>query len=589
MAAQRVPTACVIRRARLRFLLASLELFVGYNMDGLMLVELHIENVAIVDRLNLRFGPGLIALTGETGAGKSILIDAISLALGDRADTNLIRQGCDQATVTAVFDVRHCPVATSIADEIGIEPEDGSLFLSRELSANGRSGARINGRPAPISSLKKLAEALVDLHGQHEHQSLFRVASHLELLDDWLGAPAVELKHKVRELYLAKQSIEAEIAELTQTGVERERALDLLRYQAEEIEAANLTPGEDEALESVEKRLANADRLGQLAAEAIEALDGEASAYEALARAQKSLSEAAKLDDGLEALDSLLLSALDSARDGATALRRYAEEIEAQPEELDRTVRRLDQIRSLKRKYGESIAAVIAFGEEARRKLGDFENQDERLQDLRNQLESTTIELTHTAANLTRMRTDGATSFAVLVNEHLQDLGMTNAQFVITVEPKPIDARGADAIEYLFSANVGESPRPLTKIASGGEISRVMLAIKSALAGASPVGSLIFDEVDAGLGGRAATIVADKLSQLSKNSQALCVTHLAQIAARADQHFSIDKQEIDGRTVAVAQLLSGPEREEEIARMIAGDTGQTAIVHARQMLSEAQK
>lgn len=554
-----------------------------------MLVELHIENVAIVDRLNLRFGPGLIALTGETGAGKSILIDAISLALGDRADTNLIRQGCDQATVTAVFDVRRCPVAISIANDIGVEPEDGLLFLSRELSTNGRTGARINGRPAPVSSLKKLAEALVDLHGQHEHQSLFRVASHLELLDDWLGAPAVELKHKVRELYLAKQSIEAEIAELTQTGAERERALDLLRYQAEEIEGANLTPGEDETLESAEKRLANADRLGQLAAEAIEALDGEASAYEALARAQKSLSEAAKLDDGLEALDSLLLSALDSARDCATALRRYAEEIEAQPEELDKTVRRLDQIRSLKRKYGESIAAVIAFGEEARRKLGDFENQDERLQELNNQLVSTANELTHTAANLTRMRADGATSFAALVNDHLQDLGMTNAQFAISIEPKSIDVKGADAVEYLFSANIGESPKPLTKIASGGEISRVMLAIKSALAGASPVGSLIFDEVDAGLGGRAATIVADKLSRLSKNSQALCVTHLAQIAARADQHFSIDKQEIDGRTVAVAQLLSGPEREEEIARMIAGDTGQTAIVHAREMLSEAKK
>ncbi len=548
-----------------------------------MLCQLRIENLAIIDTVEIEFSPGFNVLTGETGAGKSILLDALGLVLGERADPAMVRTGADRLRVNAIFQVS--PDLHESLVELGVEPEEGLLYLAREVQAGGRSTARINGQPVPLTVLKSLGERLVDLHGQHEHQSLLKASSHLEFLDRWLGEPALSLRQQVSETVSALSRARAELAEITERAREREQMRDLYQFQLNEIRHANPQLGEEEELQTEERRLTHAERLISLANEVYERLMGEESAYDRIAQASRSLTEIARIDPSTSAWQETLEGALAQVEEVAYHLRTYAESIEYDPERLEQVIQRLELLKRLKRKYGDTIEAVLAYADEVEEKLDAMEHQSEQREALEAQIAELEARAQSLCAELSALRQQGAKQFAESVQSHLQELAMAQAQFLVSIQPKPMDSTGADAVEFLFSANPGEPPRPLTKIASGGEMSRVMLALKTVLANASPVPTLVFDEIDAGLGGRTAQSVAEKLSQLAKQFQVLCVTHLPQIASRADHHFQIEKQVLDGTTRVQVTPLDEEARVGEIARMLAGEPSETALQHARELLS----
>jgi DNA repair protein RecN (Recombination protein N) len=551
-----------------------------------MLRALHIENLAIIDRLEVAFEAGFNALTGETGAGKSILIDALNLALGERADISLIRAGAEKLRVNAVFEVPNDPELHALLGELGVEPEDGLLYLSREVHTSGRSIARINGQPVPVSALKALGERLIDMHGQHEHQSLLKPSSHLEFLDRWLGEPALKLRQQVRETVSALRQTERELQEIVAREREREQMLDLYRFQVDEIRAANLQVGEDEQLETEARRLVYAEKLVALAGNAYDALMGEHGAYDQAASASRNLTEIARIDPSVSPWGEMLESALVQLEEVAHNLRAYAESIEYDPARLEAVIERQELIKRLKRKYGDTIEAVLQYADEAAAKLHALETQTERRAELEAELARLQESAHALCEQLSALRRDGAQRFANAVQTVLRTLAMERAQFTVEVRPKPMDATGADSVEFLFSANPGEPPRPLSKIASGGEMSRVMLALKTVLADAAPVPTLVFDEIDAGIGGRTAHAVGEQIAQLAQHCQILCITHLPQIACRANHHLLIEKHTDGAMTRVAVQPLTGEARVQEIARMLAGTPTETALQHARELLGD---
>jgi len=551
-----------------------------------MLHALHIENLAIIDRLEVAFEAGFNALTGETGAGKSILIDALNLALGERADISLIRAGAEKLRVNAVFEVPNDPELHALLGELGVEPEDGLLYLSREVHTSGRSIARINGQPVPVSALKALGERLIDMHGQHEHQSLLKPSSHLEFLDRWLGEPALKLRQQVRETVSALRQTERELQEIVAREREREQMLDLYRFQVDEIRAANLQVGEDEQLETEARRLVYAEKLVALAGNAYDALMGEHGAYDQAASASRNLTEIARIDPSVSPWGEMLESALVQLEEVAHNLRAYAESIEYDPARLEAVIERQELIKRLKRKYGDTIEAVLQYADEAAAKLHALETQTERRAELEAELARLQESAHALCEQLSALRRDGAQRFANAVQTALRTLAMERAQFTVEVRPKPMDATGADSVEFLFSANPGEPPRPLSKIASGGEMSRVMLALKTVLADAAPVPTLVFDEIDAGIGGRTAHAVGEQIAQLAQHCQILCITHLPQIACRANHHLLIEKHTDGAMTRVAVQPLTGEARVQEIARMLAGTPTETALQHARELLGD---
>ncbi len=549
-----------------------------------MLHALHIENLAIIDRLEVSFAGGLNALTGETGAGKSILLDALNLALGERADPTLIRTGADKIRVNAVFELPSDPDLHALLSELGVEPEEGMLYLSREVQAGGRSIARINGQPTPVNTLKIIGERLVDLHGQHEHQSLLKPSSHLEFLDRWLGEPALQLREQVCQAVQALRRAEREMQELTEREREREQMLDLYRFQVDEIRSAELQIGEDEQLETEERRLTHAERLIALAGGAYDALMQENGAYDQAALASRNLTEIARIDPSVSEWGDMLEGALAQIEEVARNLRAYAESIEYDPVRLEEVIARLELVKRLKRKYGDTIEAILHYADDAERKLHALETQSERLEALETQIAELQAQASALCERLSELRRAGAERFAQAVRTHLRDLAMERAEFQVSVRPKSMDTTGTDSVEFLFSANPGEPPRPLSKIASGGEMSRVMLALKTALANAAPVPTLVFDEIDAGLGGRTAHAVGEKLSQLAQHCQILCITHLPQIASRASNHLLIEKHTDTNATRVQIHALEDEARVQEIARMLAGEPTETALRHARELL-----
>jgi len=552
-----------------------------------MLHALHIENLAIIDRLEVAFEAGFNALTGETGAGKSILIDALNLALGERADISLIRAGAEKLRVNAVFEVPNDPELHALLGELGVEPEDGLLYLCREVHTSGRSIARINGQPAPVSALKALGERLIDMHGQHEHQSLLKPSSHLEFLDRWLGEPALKLRQQVRETVSALRQTERELQEIVAREREREQMLDLYRFQVDEIRAANLQVGEDEQLETEARRLMHAEKLVALAGNAYDALMGENGAYDQAASASRNLTEIARIDPSVSPWGEMLEGALAQLEEVAHNLRAYAESIEYDPARLEAVIERQELIKRLKRKYGDTIEAVLQYADEAAAKLHALETQTERRAELEAELARLQESAHALCEQLSALRRDGAQRFADAVQAVLRTLAMERAQFTVEVRPKPMDTTGADSVEFLFSANPGEPLRPLNKIASGGEMSRVMLALKTVLADAAPVPTLVFDEIDAGIGGRTAHAVGEKIAQLARHCQILCVTHLPQIACRANHHLLIEKHTDGAATRVSVQPLTGEARVLEIARMLAGTPTEAALQHARELLNDS--
>lgn len=551
-----------------------------------MILELHVENIAIIERSSATLGSGFTAFTGETGAGKSLLIDALQLALGGRGDSDLVRTGATRGTVSLSVDLSSSPAVLTRCEELGAAVEDQTLFIQREVSAEGRSTCRIGGRLTPVSVLRELGEMLVDLHGQHDHQALFNVERHLDYLDAWIGAPAQTLLSAVREKHGVVEDLRRKRSQLQANQRDRAQRIDLLRFQVQEIESAGVVVGEFEELSADLTRYLNAAKILEGIQGALQHLDGEdSSTLNSLSLAVRQLESSARFEPQLEEPLSQTQSSVYILSDVVSSLRAYADSVDLSPEMLDTIQDRLEVLKKLRRKYGDTEEAILAQWDEAAKELELLENADISAERVNADLADAEAELHKVADELSSLRTTRAAEFAKLAQDQLRDLAMDKAIFEVRIQEKPCDVLGKDMVEFYFSSNVGESAKPLNKIASGGEISRVMLGLKVILAGRAGVHTLIFDEVDTGLSGRAAAVVAKKLEQLSEHYQVIAISHLPQIAGRALHHFRIEKNERNGRMVTDVRELSDAERVTEIARMLAGEqVGESALANARDLL-----
>jgi len=560
-----------------------------------MLRDIHIRNFALIDDLSLDFGAGLNILTGETGAGKSIIIDALGFVLGDRVNaSDAIRTGADRALVEAVFELRATDVTVrEKVVELGLEDEDADvLMMSRELVASsGKSQCRVNGRLVPVAVLKEVGESLVDVHGQHEHQALLSADRHVDILDDWAGKPAAALRTELSLAVSLLNKTHRDLEQLRADGRERARMIDLYRFQADEIATADLRSGEEEQLAAERTRLANSSKLSNASAEAYDYLSGAErarGAVDLLNAALTSVDHAVVMDEELTPIAEALREAVSFAEDAARDLRRYQDGVEFNPERLEEIDNRLDTFKQLKRKYGETLEEILAYLTDVGEKLSRLENSEAREAELLTAIGKMEADVQSIAGKLTDLRRAVSDDFALKITRELADLGMSATRFEVAFSPQPITAKGAEKIEFLISPNPGEPLKPLARIASGGEMSRVMLSIKSVMAGSVGMPTMIFDEIDVGVGGRTANVLGDKLAALSGNAQIMCITHLPQIAAKAGRHFLIEKSVAHGRTLVSVNALSPDQRIDEIVRMLGGTTPTDAIVqHARDMLTTA--
>ncbi len=536
-----------------------------------MLQELVVENYAVVDRLRIRFHPGLNLLTGETGSGKSIVVDALGLLLGARASAEMIRTGESRAYVAGIFDVRDGQPILRLLETAGIESDDGELLVEREILAGGKSRAFLGSRPVAVSLLKDLAPFLADIHGQHDQQLLFSPEAQRDMLDAF--AADRDSLDRAAAVFEQWRSAAAELESLQRSEQEKLRMLDLWSFQRKEIEAAALEPGEEIDLENERRVLQNIQRLEEAASTAYTAVyDGPASAVSLTHTAAKKIEELSRIDSSLEALREHLKNASLSLQEVSYALRDYLSRLEANPPRLEEIEARLAALDRLKRKYGHSIPDVLTFLEDVRRQIASVEQAGERMEALRAAQQRHSAEFEKLAAALTAARTAAARKLEKRVEAELAQLSMERTVFRVLISPAPWSAEGADQINFLVSPNLGEEPRPLEKVASGGEISRIALALKTCLATppAGPQRTLVFDEVDAGVGGSAAEGVGRRLKKLAAANQVLCVTHLPQIASFADHHYLVEKRESKGRTVAEVEELDRAARTREIGRMLSG-------------------
>jgi DNA repair protein RecN (Recombination protein N) len=559
-----------------------------------VLTELHITEFALIEELRIEAGPGFTTITGETGAGKSIVIDALSAAVGDRVGADAVRTGAEQAVVEAVFDVAGCPKAVAAAAEAGLEPDaEGTLILTRVISAGGRHRCRVNGRSVPLSVLREIGDRLVDIHGQHEHQALIRDENHLQFLDGYAGDDLLALRSEYARVFGELSAARAARERLSAVARDRLREADLLRFQAEEIVSAGLAVEEEQQLLASRERLSNVERLreGALAAHALlsGATDEGLGALDAAREAYRRVQDLAAVDRGLEELTASLETAAYQLEDVAGRLSDYLDSVEAEPEALDEIEQRLALISRLKRKYGDSLADVIRFGEEAAGRLAELAEEIGELE----------TEAGGLALRLSALRQEAAGRLGEALTADLADVGMEHGRLEVALSRTPApdglrdeqgerwlaDARGIDACRFLFSANPGEPLKPLAAIASGGELSRVMLLLKSVCSRGHEIPTVVFDEVDAGIGGQATHAVGNKLAELSRRTQVLCVTHLPQIARLADLHFHVAKGTRGGRTRVSLTLLDHDHRIAELARMLGAREGDTAAVqHAAELL-----
>jgi len=537
-----------------------------------------VEDYAVVDRLRVRFHPGLNLLTGETGSGKSIVVDALGLLLGGRASTDMIRSGRERARVSGVFEIG--AAAGKVLERAGFgildtEPADTELLLDREIQANGKSRVYVNNRLASVALLKELAPHLGDIHGQHDQQLLFDPATQLAMLDSYGQAGAQ--RGKVRELYAAWKRVSSEIAELENADQEKLRMLDLWQFQRNEIEGAGLRSGEDVELEAERRVQQNAGRLLEAAGAAFDALyESPESALSLVKGAARKLDDLAKIDEQMGAMRQSLEPALIAIQDVAYSLRDYLGRVEANPARLEEIEARLSALDKLKRKYGGSVDEILLFLDDAVRKIAEVETAGERLEGLYAELKQLASQYEQAAAELTARRKAAALQLAARVEDELKPLAMERTVFRVQIDPAAWSEGGADRVQFLVSPNAGEEPRLLERVASGGELSRIALALKTCLIGSRASSAtprtLVFDEIDAGIGGRAAEGVARRLKALAAENQVLCVTHLAQIACFADHHYRVGKFERDGRTVAEIDELDAARSTEEIGRMLSGQT-----------------
>lgn len=572
-----------------------------------MLLELHIRDFALIDRLDIGFTRGLNVLTGETGAGKSIVVDALQTVIGGRASADLVRTGSESACVEAVFELpAESPAGRLLAEMDLLDDADpGTLLVRRDVYSNGRSRCRINGHPVTVTQLAAVGELLVDIHGQHDHQSLLRSATQLDLLDAFGGQELLLRRAEFERTWRRLSAARRELKELLASERERARRIDLLRFQVEEIDSAALEPDEEERLEAQRRRLANMERLqaetARLYAALYEGGDGSSAVADVLADALHALQSLGQLDPALGEAGRLLEAADVQVREAAALLRRYGEQLDADPSTLQQVQARLKLIFDLKRKYGATVAEVLAFADELRRELASLEASESHVGELSQEIAALEEKAAHLAAVLSAGRRQAAAALQEAVSAELEGLHMGAGRFVIELEREADDeglrvdggtwaagAYGIDRVAYLLSANPGEPPRPLAKVASGGELSRVALAIKRVLASVDSVPTLVFDEVDAGIGGRTAQAVAQRLRAIAASRQVICVTHLAQIATMADHHLHIAKASSADTTTISVQPLSGEARVAEIARMLAGVLTDSTLTHARELLALAE-
>lgn len=555
-----------------------------------MLESLHIQNYALIDDIELEFGPGFNVLTGETGAGKSIIVGALNLVLGARASAEGVRDGADRARVDAVFRIG-APARDLAAalQESDIALEDGVLILSRVVTPDGRSRAYAGGVPVPLAVLAAIGDELVDLHGQHEHQSLLKPARQLDLLDGFAGAQ--QAAGAVAESVSALRDVERDLAALEVDDRERARRVEFLQHEVREIETAGLHPGEEE--ESRERRdlLTNAERIFELSSRAYATLHerDEGAVVDALDAASGDVEELARINNRFTSLAERLAEAREKIEDVAAELREFTTEIEFDPQELEDINARLTLISALKRKYGESIAAVLAYGERAREEVAAFEQRDERLAQLKRQRGALFEEGRRLAGELSEQRKKAARALDKQIAAALAELGMKGGRFETRFERGELCATGIDRVEFLLAANPGEPLKPLRHVASGGEISRVMLALKSVFAKADTIPTLIFDEIDAGVGGAVANKVAAKLAELAGSHQTICISHLPQIAAAAQTHFHVAKETQKKRTVTSVARIADEDRVRELARLLDGSVSAVSIEHARSLLAPQAK
>jgi DNA repair protein RecN (Recombination protein N) len=582
-----------------------------------LLLEISIEHFALIDQVRLSFAGGLNVLTGETGAGKSIILDAVQAVLGGRTGADVVRAGEEKAVVEALFDLSAAPETRAALLQMGIPlDEENLLVVRREIPRTGRGTVRINGRTATTTMLRELTGGLVDIHGQHEHQSLLQVEKHVELLDQYggsllqqegksvdlldrfAGGPILALREELAGLVRELHAIRAELEELVGDERDRARREDLLRFQVEELTAANLKPGEEQELEAELQILANADRLKRTAANAYavlyEGTGRQLAVYDHLSRVKSEVEDLVRLDPSLAESLEMVTSALLQVQEAGRMLGHYADRIEDDPERLHWVEKRLDQINSLKRKYGETVEEMLDYLRQVEADLERLERSQELIEELKAREESIGARVVELAGALTRYRREAARELSARVEVELADLGMPRAKFVVAVEPPQdpswwqVGPRGWDRVEFLFSPNPGEPPKPLAKVVSGGEMSRIMLALKVILARVDGVPTLVFDEVDTGISGRAAQAVGEKLARIAADRQVLCVTHLPQVAALADQQFLIEKQTEDGRTFTRVYPLDSAGRANELARMIGGaELSAVTLEAAREMLRSA--
>ena len=570
-----------------------------------MLTELHIQNFAIIDKLDLRFGSGLIILTGETGAGKSIILDAVLMLIGGKADTTFVRTDSDTALVEGVFQLKGPEKETvhEILNREELMDDPNYVVLGREIRNGGRSVARINGRTVSVALLKEIGSLVVDIHGQSEHLSLLDPRAHLGLLDRY--AEVAKPLSDYRQTYHALTDLRHELSELRKAQADADRRLEMLTYQVEEIEDARLKPDEEEPLRQERDRLANAESLAQNAQEALALLDEGSpetpAATDLIGQAAQAIAAFAKLDAGQKDLSDQAELMLDTMSDVIHSLRSYLEEIEFNPKRLDEVEERLNLIHTLSRKYGGSVPAVIAYGEDARKQLETITGAADRITELELEEAKLLTKLAKQGSELSDKRKSASTEMAKGIEIELGDLKMSSAKFGVDFQTKPdpngipiengnrvsFDQNGFDKVEFLIAPNPGEGLKPLAKIASGGETSRLMLGLKNVLAQADEVPSLIFDEIDQGIGGRVGMIVGEKLWNLSRTHQVFCVTHLPQLAVFGDEHYQVQKLIKRDRTLTRVELLKDDSRLLELSQML-GEVGESTLRSAHELLQVAR-
>lgn len=572
-----------------------------------MLRELTIENLALIDHLRLEFARGLNILTGETGAGKSIIIDGVNLILGGRSSSELIRAEAEAAQVEAVFEVEEHKELEKVLAEWGIPlGDDRLLVISREVNSSGRSRCRINGQTVTVLTLSKIGGYLLDLHGQHEHQSLLFSERQREILDGFGGELLAAKAGEVAETYRRYEEVKKELAELTTSEEDKNRRIEFIGFQLREIEGARLRPGEEEELLREREILAGAEQLFTAASRVYELLYGgeePGSALDKLSEGQQALEKVIGIDPRLQPLYQMITESACQVEEAAREIRSYRDGVEFDPTRLAAVEERLDEINKLKRKYGKTVGDILAYAEKIRKEIQTIEGREERLSQLTKELAAVEEKLAREALALSALRRRAAGRLEEAITAQLAEVNMGKTVFKVALnraiaekdgltvggEKVAVDRHGLDRVEFMVAPNPGEGLKPLAKIASGGELSRMMLVLKVILAEVDRIPTMVFDEIDVGIGGRTSQAVAEKLLLLARTNQVICVTHLPQIASMADRHFYIEKKTFENRTRVEVKVLDRKARVEELARMLGGaEVTATTREHAREMLLLAE-